>query len=332
MNKYMACAVCTVLAATALTTSSCKNNDKGSKATPVPVVRLDRSVAEYSHLDSLQRVAMLDSLRPEISALLQVLGADTCSYHTALTWSQSMAVDMFSPLADTVYKDLSGFEQTLGSILENAREQGISLPRRRYVAVVWGRPQSIVFNDSVVLIALNHYLGADSPAYANWPEYQRRLKTPRMLDYDMAEALVGTAFPYAPKNGNGDVLSRLLYEGAMAEAKMRLVPDAKPEDALGFTHEQLEDIKANRGLIWKRLVSGKMLYSADSELSEKLFGLMPFSTPLSNDAPGRSVRLIGYEIVKAYLDRNPETALSQLLTPAFYTNRDILRQSGYNPL
>lgn len=298
---------------------------------PRHITRLDRAMSDYRNMDSLSRADVLDSLNTEISALLEVVELDSTCDRTAMMWSSSLPVRIFSPMTDSVFADISGIEDTLGIIIRNAEKEGLAVPERKYAAVAWGKDQSIIFNGDVALIALNHYLGPDSKAYEGWPAYKRENKRRAMLPYDIAEALVATVYPYIPDQNNDNVLSRMLYEGALTQAKMRLVPDASLANALGFSDTQLRDIVKNEEFIWTRLVSGKMLYSTDEDLKSKLFAPLPYSQPISANAPGRTARFTGYEIVKAYLERNPETKLSHLLSPEFYNNPKALAESGYNP-
>lgn len=297
----------------------------------VAIARIDRLMAEYSGLDSAGRAAALNGHGAEIQALMQVLGADSTDDATVKAWSSSLPVEVFSPLADSIFPGLEREEKALGTILKRASEKGITLPRRRYAAVVWGRAESMVFCDSVMLIALNHYLGSDNDAYEHWPEYMRALKRPDMIPYDMAEALVGTAYPYVPGKQGRDVLSRMLYEGAMAEAKMRLVPDAREENVFGYDAETMADVRENEGFTWNKLVADRLLYSTDEGLLDRLFTPLPASTPISNAAPGRVLRYTGYRIVRSYLDRHPEAELDSLLSPGFYNSTTVLAESGYAP-
>ena len=187
--------------------------------------------------------------------------------------------------------------------------------------------------DSVptAFVALNHYLGSDSPAYEGWPEYKKKLKNRRMIPVDMAEALTATAYPYEAE-GENTVLSRLLYEGSLAVAKEAMVPSAPLSDILGFTPAEMADIKKNESVMWKRLVADNKLYSTDAELISNLFDLRPTSSVISPDAPGRAVRYIGYRIVRAYLAENPDATLAFILSPAFYDNgRTVLQKANYSP-
>ena len=265
-----------------------------------------------------------EPVTPEMQACMKVLGESDPSAVAA-----SAAVRVFAPDADSVFPSLRPLELALGGMLASAAEQGLELPVRRYGAVVWGRPESIVFCDSVMLVALNHYLGADYPGYSHLEAYRRAPKTPAQLPYDMAEALVATSFPF--EGGESPtVLARLLYEGALAEARLRLA-GGSPADALGYTDEEYGRLKDSEADLWRALVAGRMLYSTLPLDAARLVSPAPATAVLSPRAPGRAGRFIGHQMVRAYLASHPQAGLRELLSPAFYMSEATLRESGYAP-
>ncbi len=308
---------------------SCSGNDDDKvQGEPVDIVRLDSILGDFATLDNSAAAKVFAEDSSLIVAQLQVMGADSADLAAVRELSSSLAVRMFAPQTRRLLPSLAHEQQALGNIIARADKQGINLPSRRYVATVWGRPESIVVNGDVVLIALNHYLGSGHEAYAGWPEYQRRLKDRRFLPYDMAEALLGIERPYAPKR-KPMVLSRLLYEGAMAHAKMQLTDSASLADVLGVTDRELTDMAANRKFMYERLLSGDMLHSTDQAVMDQLFAPAPVCTLISPKAPGRAVRLLGYDIVTAWLEKHPQATLNDLLTPAFYDSESTFADSGY---
>lgn len=309
--------------------ASCGDDD--SHFASEEIMRLDRVLYKYKDLDSASRASVRDSLNAQITALSQVLELDTVCDESILAWSSSMPVEMFSPMADTAFTNLDKVEKALGTSLAQAENKGLELPRRHFAAVVWGRPESIVFNDSIALVALNHYLGSESPAYEHWPQYKRALKRQDMLVYDIVEATVATKYPYMPKDGENTVLSHLLYEGALAYVKMQVIPNSKLSNAIGLSESQVKDTEDNLQYAWNKLAAEQMLYSSDNDLIEHLFAQLPYSTPISSKAPGRCLRLLGYKIVQSYIKHNKEVSLSKLLSPEFYSSRQSLVDAKFAP-
>lgn len=298
---------------------------------PAEITRLDHTLYEYKDMDSVARANVRSSMNAEITALSEVLEFDTLCDESVMAWSNSLPVEMFSPMADTAFTDITPYENQLGATLANAKKAKLKLPKRHFTAVVWGRPESVVFNDSIAFVALNHYLGSNSPAYEHWPQYKRMLKRPDMLIYDITEAVIATSYPFDPKEGENTVLSHILYEGALAYAKMQLIPDAILANSLGLSEAQVRDTESNIQYMWGKLAAEQMLYSTDSDLIERLFAQLPYSTPISPSAPGRCVRLLGYQIVQSYMKNHKGTILEYLLTPAFYSSRETLVDAKYTP-
>ncbi len=265
-------------------------------------------------------------MAPEVDAFMKVMGADA-SPEALAAWAASPAVQVFSPDVDSVFTSLEPLEQALGGIEARAAREQLPLPASRYAAVVWGRPESIVFCDSVMLIALNHYLGAGYPGYSHLDSYRRGLKTPARVPVDAAEALAATAVPYESDDAS-TVLSRLLYEGALVEAVMRLA-DVDAATAMGYTPEEYDYLQAHETQLWQALVARELLYSTLPADASRLVAPAPSTPLLDAGAPGRAGRYLGHRIVSAYLAAHPGTPVPTLLSPAFYRSPDTLRRSGY---
>lgn len=285
---------------------------------------------DFRYMKAEQRDSLMRADSAEIAAFFKIVRWGAVCDSTLCDWSISPATLIFTPPTDSVYPSVEPLEQTLSQILSNAKKQGLDLPKRRYVAVVWQELKPIIFIDDCMMIALNHYIGADYEGYSRWAEYQRAGKTPQRLPYDIAEALVGTYRPYA-YDENATALNRMVYEGVLTLAKLRLVPDADLAEALGYTPDQLKWLKSHEKEVWRTLIQKDLLYDASDLTIERLVSPAPFTTLLTPDSPGRAGRYVGYRIVESYLCSHSGKRLSDLLTPEFYNAEDILVVSGYSP-
>lgn len=283
---------------------------------------------DYGTMDAATRASAYARDSVEIKAFLRTVSELSPDSSLMAAWAESKVVEVFTPAVDSVFGNGAAVGSALGAILAKAANEGIELPRRRYASVVYGRPESILFVDSVMLIALNHYLGADYPGYSHWPTYMRQGKTPAMLPYDMAEALTATAYPYESSESS-TLLSRLLYEGALAHAKLRLVPDATPAMVLGYDDATMKWLAENENSLWQSIVSGRLLYDTAESTASKLVEPTPTVTLVTPNAPGRMGRYIGYRIVEDYMRSHPDATLPYLLSPSFYHSGSALVESGY---
>lgn len=299
------------------------------EATPCHLVPLYRAAAQWPRTPDAARDSILHADSAELRAMFAVSGIHAPLDSAMDMWSRSMAVKIFTPATDSVFPTLTPLSEALGIILANAADAGIDFPKRRYAAVVWGNMKSIVFADNTMLIALNHYLGADYPGYAGrWPDYMRTTKTPAHLPYDIAEALVAVRYPFV-ESEQATVLSHLLYEGAIVKAVLTLVPDATLAEALGWTDDQLKWAEENSQNLWRVVVGRRLLYDTSRATASRLLDPAPSTSVLSPEAPGRTGRFIGYSIICAYIEAHGKVALPDLLSPEFYNNQSVLIESGY---
>lgn len=308
--------------------AACGNSDV--KPAEVSVVPLYEEIYQYNTLDSMRRRDFMKRDSAVLEAFMAVVSGEPFNAGLLESWSASRAVEVFTPLVDSVYKHGSPLQMALGRILAVAESENIELPHRLYAEVVYGRPESILFVDSVMLVALNHYLGADFDGYSHLPSYMRLVKTPQMLPFDVAEALVATSYPYQYSD-ESTVLSRLLYEGVIAHLRCKLVGKPDIALALGYTPEQYEWLERNEKGLWNALVSKGLVFDTSDRLASRLVDPSPSTSDLIAGSPGRAGRYIGYKLVESYLRRNKGTALSSLLSPAFYANPAVLAEISYNP-
>lgn len=315
-----------IILSAAIILASCSKTKE--EYAPVPVVNVYSFMEDYESMDSTERTLTYKADSIAITAFMKTLTDVPDSREMIRAWADSRAVEVFTPAVDSVFGDGSASGMALGKILSNAKDAGLVLPERIYANVVYGRPESILFVDSVMLIALNHYLGENYPGYSHRPEYIRRTKTPDMLPYDIAEALVATEYPFAGGE-NPTLLSRILYEGALAHAKNILIEDDNPAMSLAYSDTEYKNLLDNERSLWKSLVENRLVYDTSETTAHKLIDPAPAVNIITPQAPGRVGRFLGYRIVESYLKRHPEATLSYILSPEFYTSPSVLSEAAY---
>lgn len=182
-----------------------------------------------------------------------------------------------------------------------------------------------------MLIALNHFLGPEFSGYSRWPVYRRVEKSPANLPYALSEALIATRYPYEATPEQATLLSRMLYEGALAKAKLATVPGATVEGVLGYNKSDYAALADSEDELWRQIVAAGLLYDTSVMTSERLNAPSPAVTVLPSVWPPRVGRYIGYRIVDSYMKKHPETTLAQLLSPDFYNSAQTSAQSAYKP-
>lgn len=296
---------------------SCGGADEA--VTPISVHRLDHALLSGNLSDSTL-------LRPA-EVLFRLSGYGELNDSTLAVYAANPSINMLAHATDSVWKNTEVFSRPLGKMKANFNRifPDVSFPG--VYAIISPFNQSVFTADSLLYVGLNHYLGADYPPYAYFPDYIRVRKTPERLMPDIAETILRRDYPYAPQEEYPTVLSRLLYEGALIEAEMQLA-GVSEQQALGYDDSQMEWLMKNERQLWETIVGRKYLFSTDSQLAASLVNLAPFTSVFGQEVPGAAGRFIGHRIVNAYLD-NRAIPIPQLLTPDFYESETALQDARY---
>lgn len=288
-------------------------------------------IYDYAVTEPAVRDSLIAGMMPQTEALVKVVSPDSLCDSVLTEWSTRLTVRVFTPAVDSVFPSREPVRDALAHIVGAAAAEGLELPSRHYGAVIYGKPQAILFVDSVMLIGLNHFLGADYPGYGRWPVYIRNTKTPAQLPYAMAEALVATSYPYSLTGEDATLLSRMIHEGALVKARMELVADSRLNEALGYNEEDMKWLADNEKRLWEEIVESGLLYDTSEATADRLLAPAPAVQMLPTMWPGRAARYIGYRIVEAYMRRNPDLTLADMLSPEKNSATAVLAGAEYKP-
>lgn len=267
-------------------------------------------------------------LRP-LTDYLYAMGLSTGNIRADVTaLGKSAAYDVFFKEVVKQFDSLDSLEMVLGAVDKSLSMDFLAVGRHTYNAVIIPFRQSIVVGDADVFIGLNHYLGQGHPAYNGFSDADRATRTYAHIPYHVAEALIATAYPYA-ESAESNLLTRMLYSGAVAKGVLSAVPESSEAELLGWTEEEFEIVKKSEKSIWEKLASENLLFTTDYSVTGSWMSAEPqFS---GRELPGNIGRYMGLRIVESYLRNNPEVKVCELLSPAFYNDEKVLIKANYNP-
>ncbi len=191
---------------------------------------------------------------------------------------------------------------------------------------------SIIIDDSLLMVSLDRYLGPDCVYYPSLGiySYQARKMTPDYTATDCMYAWAATEWDYNNAGyGPKTLLNTMLHEAKLVYFTRRMIPSAADTVLFGFTGKQMEFCETSEGMIWEYLVSKDLLFSTDGFLIRKFTGEAPFTSYFTEDSPGRAVVWTGFRIIERYMNSNPDVTMEELM--AMTDCQTILAGSKYNP-
>ncbi len=186
----------------------------------------------------------------------------------------------------------------------------------------------IIYSDSLILISLDTYLGKNHEVYNGIPSYIKYDMDISFLSSHIADKFLNSKINY-PKERT--FLSQIIYYGKKLYLKEKLLPNKNDTITIGYSKQDLTWAQENELYIWKYFIERELLYNTDSKLVRRFLDPSPFSKfylEIDNQSPGRIGRWIGWQIVRSFMKKNPETKIEDLI---FKSSEELFVKSGYKP-
>ncbi|MDB2607037.1 gliding motility lipoprotein GldB [Zobellia sp.] len=185
----------------------------------------------------------------------------------------------------------------------------------------------VILTDTLLLVGLDNYLGPEHRFYGDIQKYVSADLYKQYLDVDVASAF---AKKVVARPQERTFLAQLIYYGKELYLIDKLLPSGTDAQKLHYSEKQFDWSQANEQPMWRNFVENEYLYSTDKTLARRFLDPAPFSKfglELDNESPGRIGRYLGWQIVRAFMDKN-EVKLQQMLNlPA----EEIFKKSNYKP-
>jgi len=186
----------------------------------------------------------------------------------------------------------------------------------------------IILTDSLLLIGLDNYLGPDHKFYQGMQKYIGTILDEQFLASDVAGAFATKILNYPTDR---TFLSKIIYHGKVLYLKDMVMPLATDAQKIGYLQEEIDWAEANEEQIWRFFIENELLYDTDKELERRFLDLAPFSKfaleLIDKEAPSRIGRYIGWQIVRAYMEKTNLTP--QQLLPL--SAEEIFKKANYKP-
>lgn len=200
---------------------------------------------------------------------------------------------------------------------------------KRFVTYISGWNYNFTPVDSTLGIGLDMYLGSDSKFYQmlQFPKYKSMQMTKEHLVSDAMKFWLLHVFDKNEPVNN--LLNHMIFYGKLYYCLDAVEPDKPDSIKIAYTADQLLYCKKYERKIWAYFTEKDRLYQNDLKEIAQYTAEGPFTTAISKECPPRIAMWVGWQIVRAYMNKHKDVTLEQLMN-----NKDpqkILTGSKYKP-
>lgn len=182
-------------------------------------------------------------------------------------------------------------------------------------------------SDTLIVFGLDYFIGKEATYRPQAYEYiLKRYEREKMVPAAML--LLSNRFNKTSVTDR-PLLSEMISMGKAYYFVKEIMPCTPDSLIIGYSDQELGDVYHNESRIWAHFVEKSLLYEKSPFLIQKYIGERPTTPEIDSKAPGRLGGWVGWQIVRAYMERNPEVTLPQLMAEADY--KKIFNESKYKP-
>ena len=193
---------------------------------------------------------------------------------------------------------------------------------------VSGFQTPIYFGDGLIGVGGDMYLGSDYEYYNRVVyDYQKQTMRKECIPVDVVSAFLFRTLPYT--SAKSRLLDQMLYRGKVMYLTSRIFDTLPGYGVMGWTKEQWEWCVRNEQAIWHLVMDKRDLFKTESLILTGYLNDGPFTSEVSQDAPGRLGIWLGWRIAESYMEHNKEVTLQELMAEG--DAQKILEESYYKP-
>ncbi len=306
--------------------SACSNKSN----TNIPSARIIRYEQDLFNIDKNNLKEGLLELQESYPVFLSGDLNDTLNLIQLSEYlSDPMIIEFYNDCNEK-YPDLTFLEKELGILkynYTNAFPEADTFSIYTYVSGL-DFTHPVVFLDSMMLIALDMYLGPEYEHYDKLgiPRYISNRFTSDHIARDAAHAVAGRNIS---QNKDNTLLAKMVADGKVLFAIEQLLPELHKNIIINYTEEQYKWSTRHEKELWAFFLKNDILFSSDPKFSHEYLLEAPSSPEFGEKAPARLGQFIGWQILRSYKKNNPEKSLAQIID--LQDANDILQASGYKP-
>lgn len=233
-----------------------------------------------------------------------------------------------------VYPDLESIKPDLIDAFKHVKYYYPKQQIPKIITYISGFQVQTPIGKDYIGIGLDMFLGNNSKFYPalveSVPRYISRRFTPENIAPRVVEVLAREEmFPELAQDKS--LLAKMIYNGKIMYYMQKIQPETADSTLIGYSSAQMNWANDFESDVWAFFLGEDLLYETDYFKIQKYISEAPFTPGLGsqNDSAPKLGIYTGWQIVKSYMEKQPDVTLQQLMLEK--DEQKILRLSKYRP-
>lgn len=310
-------------------TDPCREpNVDALKPLDVDIERKELELFSLKSRDEIERFVYRNPVYSTVFLNKNQYPNDSLFISSLLRLIQDPYIDTLFAEVKDYFQDLTPLETELGAAFARIQAYDPEFKAPKIQTGITGFATDLYISDSLVVIGLDFFLGRNgSYRPQQYPSY--------IVERFEEEFIVPNIILHLSKNYNAHdpaddrFLADMLFYGKSYVFTKSILPCTPDWLLIQYKPETLSEVKENDHIIWASLLENELLYETNHFIKRKFLEERPNVPEIGKNCPGRIAAWVGWEIMKSWLEENPEKNLNDLMNR---TDVDqLFRESKYKP-
>jgi len=269
---------------------------------------------------------------------VNILGAGPVNDSNQVLLKASKAFyQSYLPVYDSLqkkYADISDLEKEIHQAFQYVKYYFPKYPSPAHLVTYIGPfdAPGIALTQHALAIGLQLFAGKNSSFYNSeqgqqlYPAYISRRFDKEYILPGCMKAITEDMFP--DQSGGKPLIDQMIAKGKYWYLLDKLLPNTADSLKSGYKQQQIEWCKNNEGLLWNFFLQNNQLFTTDPSFIQLYLGEAPDTQGFGEASPGNIGQWVGWQIVRTYMEKHPETTPLQLME---MDTRTIFNESKYKP-
>ena len=182
-------------------------------------------------------------------------------------------------------------------------------------------------SDSVIIIGLDYFIGESATYRPMMPDY---IKNRFRKEAILPNTILLMSNKYNKTNlQDNTLLADMIYYGKAYYFTKQILPCTPDSLIIGYSSEDMRNAERGKEIIWANFIENQSLFETSHIIKDKFISERPKTFEIGENCPGRIGRWVGWQIVKTYMEKNPDVSLNELMNNS--NAQEVFNLAKYKP-
>lgn len=167
-------------------------------------------------------------------------------------------------------------------------------------------------DDTVAVISIDYFYGKRARYRPTEYAYMLERREPEFIAPGLALRVALEKF-VERDDKDETLLADMITWGKIHYFMERMMPCAHDSTIIMYSSQQIKEVEDNMDILWGHFIENKLFYETRQDVKRRYVEESPKVSVIGEKCPGRIGRYIGWQIVKAYMEKNPKVTIPELM-------------------